>query len=315
MHRLIFMGTPGFAVPSLRALTGLYDVALVVTQPDRPAGRARALTESPVKVAARALGLPIFQPDSLRGDRAVALLQQVQPEAMVVVAYGEILRREVLAIPRRGCVNVHASLLPRHRGAAPIAAAILAGDAVTGVTVMLMDEGMDTGPLLAQAREPMRSGDTTATLTARLADLGAQLLVETLPRWLSGELVPQPQDGSLATYAPRIRKEDGLIDWAQPAAVIERQVRAFDPWPGAYTFWQGRRLRITRAAPLVAWCGPQAPGTVIEVPGGVAVATGEGALRLEELQLEGKRCVDCACFVRGQPGFVGSVLESAAERV
>ncbi len=315
MHRLIFMGTPEFAVPSLRALATGHDVALVVTQPDRPAGRARVVTESPVKVAARTLGLPIFQPESLRGERPAAILRQVQPEAIVVVAYGEILRRDILAIPRRGCVNVHASLLPRHRGAAPIAAAILAGDAVTGVTIMLMDEGMDTGPILAQAEERIQPDDTTASLSARLAELGARLLIEVLPRWLEGDLVPRPQDGSLATYAPRITKEDGLIDWTQPAASIERQVRAFDPWPGAYTFWQGRRLKITRAKPLVGWCGPEVPGTVIEAPEGVAVATGEGALLLEQLQLEGRRCVDCASFLRGQPGLIGSVLESAAERV
>ena len=315
MERLVFMGTPGFAVPSLRALQERYEVVLVVTQPDRPAGRGRGLAESAVKVVARELGLPLLQPDSLRNPGALARLEAARPSAIVVAAYGEILRPEVLTLPRHGSVNVHASLLPRHRGASPVAAAILAGDEVTGVTIMLMDAGMDTGPILAQAEEPILPDDTTGTLTPRLAQLGARLLVETLPRWLSGELEPQPQDGSQVTYAPLIRKEDGLIDWTQPAAFIERQVRAFDPWPGAYTYWQGRRLRITKAAALPSWCGTEEPGRVVETPAGVGVATGEGALLLRELQLAGRRCIDCDRFLRGQPGFIGSTLESASERV
>lgn len=314
MERVIFMGTPQFAVPSLRALAERYGVALVVTQPDRPAGRGRALVESAVKVAARELGLPLFQPDSLRSPEALATLKEAQPDVIVVVAYGEILRQNVLSLPPRGCVNVHASLLPRQRGAAPIAAAILAGDKVTGITIMLMDAGMDTGPVLAQAEEPIRPDDTTGSLTARLAGLGARLLVDTLPRWLQDEIVAQPQDGSRATYAPMIRKEDGLIDWGEPAAVIERQARAFDPWPGAYTYWQGRRVRIAQAEPLLSWCGSEEPGTVLASCDGVGVATGEGALLIHRLQVEGKRCVDCAAFLCGQPGFAGAVLGSAAER-
>jgi len=230
----------------------------------------------------------------------------------VVAAYGEILRRNVLSLPPRGCVNVHASLLPRHRGAAPVAAAILAGDRVTGVTIMLMDEGMDTGPILAQAEEPIRPDDTTGTLTARLAELGARALSETLPGWLAGRVEPRAQDGSQATYAPRITKDDGLIDWSEPADIIERKVRAFHPWPGAYTYWQGRRLRITQAEVVRDWCGRDEPGTVFEVARGAAVATGEGALLLRELQLEGRCCVGCAEFLRGQRGFVGAVLGGPA---
>ena len=313
MERIVFMGTPAFAVPALRALCQRYPVPLVVTQPDRPAGRGRAVAEPAVKVAARELGLAVYQPDSLRGPVAVERLREAAPAAIVVAAYGEILRREVLTLPPRGCVNVHASLLPRHRGAAPVAAAILAGDPVTGVTIMLMDEGMDTGPLLAQVQEPIRPDDTCGTLTARLAQRGARILMEALPRWLAGEIIPQPQDGSLATYAPRVRKEDGLIDWQEPAAVIERQVRAFQPWPGAYTYWRGRLVKIASAEALPGWCGPEVPGTVIDTRQGVGVATGEGALLLRELQLAGKRCVDCDCFLRGQPGFLGSVLGGAAE--
>ena len=315
MQRVVFMGTPEFAVTSLQALHAQYEVALVVTQPDRPAGRGRGLAESAVKVAARELGLPLFQPDSLRNPQALARLEEARPSVIVVAAYGEILRPDVLSLPPKGCVNVHASLLPRHRGAAPVAAAILAGDELTGVTIMLMDAGMDTGLILAQAEEPILPDDTTGTLTPRLARLGARLLVDTLPRWLYGELEPRPQDGSQATYAPLIRKEDGLIDWTQPAAFIERQVRAFDPWPSAYTYWQGRRLRITKAEALLSWCGTEEPGRVVETDEGVGVATGEGALLLRELQLAGKRCIDCDRFLHGQPGFVGSTLESASERV
>jgi len=311
MERVVFMGTPEFAVPSLRALAGHYEVALVVTQPDRPAGRSRAPRPPAVKVAAQALGMQVYQPDSLRGPEAVARLEAAQPEVIVVAAHGEILRQNVLSLPPRGCVNVHASLLPRHRGAAPVAAAILAGDEVTGVTIMLMDAGMDTGPILARAQESIRPDDTTGTLTARLAELGARTLLETLPRWLAGEIEPQPQDSSQATYAPRITKEDGLIDWAEPAEVIERKVRAFDPWPGAYSYWQGRRLRIVSAGVVAGWCGGEEPGTVLETAQGVAVATGGGALLLRELQLEGRCCVGCAEFLRGQRGFVGSVLGSA----
>jgi methionyl-tRNA formyltransferase len=315
MQRVVFMGTPEFAVASLQALHAQYEVMLVVTQPDRPAGRGRAVREAAVKVAARDMRLPVFQPDSLRSLQALAVLQEARPDVIVVAAYGEILRQNVLSLPRHGCVNVHASLLPRHRGAAPVAAAILAGDRVTGVTIMLMDAGMDTGPILAQAEEPIQRHDTTGTLTARLSHLGARLLAEALPRWLQGELDARLQDGSQATYAPLVRKEDGLIDWLQPAAFIERQVRACQPWPGAHTCWEGRRLKITRAESLASWCGPEEPGTVLEACDGVAVATGEGALLVYELQLEGKRCVDCAAFLCGQPGFVGSVLGGAAERV
>lgn len=311
MDRLVFMGTPEFAVPSLRALAAHYEVALVVTQPDRPAGRSRAPRPPAVKVAAQVLGLPIYQPDTLRGPEALARLEAAQPEVIVVAAYGEILRRSVLSLPPKGCVNVHASLLPRHRGAAPVAAAILAGDRVTGVTIMLMDEGMDTGPILAQAEEPIRADDTAGALTARLAELGARCLLATLPRWLAGEIEPRPQEGSQATYAPRVTKEDGLIDWSEPAEVIERRVRAFDPWPGAYTYWHGRRLRIVRAAVVAGWCGGEEPGTVLDTAQGPAVATGGGALLLRELQLEGRCCVGCAEFLRGQRGFIGSVLGSA----
>lgn len=313
MERMVFMGTPDFAVPSLRSLHEQYEVTLVVTQPDRPAGRRRAVREPAVKAAARELGLPIYQPDTLRGAEAVEALRTARPDVIVVAAFGEILRENILSLPPRGCVNVHASLLPRHRGASPVAAAILAGDPVCGVTIMLMDRGMDTGPILAQAQGPIGPDDTTETLTERLSHLGARLLAETLPRWMAGELEPQPQDANSATYAPLVRKDDGLIDWGDPAIVTERKIRAFDPWPGAYTYWQGRRLKLVRAETSPSWCGPEEPGTVLEACGGVAVATGEGALVIRQLQVAGKRCVDCAAFLCGQPDFVGSVLGGAED--
>lgn len=244
----VFMGTPEFAVPSLAALVNAgYDVVGVYTRPDQPAGRGQKLTESPVKAAARGYGLPIFQPATLRAAAAQAALAALAPELIVVAAYGLILPQAVLDLPRFGCVNVHGSLLPRHRGAAPIAAAILAGDAETGVSIMLMDAGVDTGPVLSTAALPVAPDDTTGTLTPKLAALGADLLTATLPRWLRGEITPQPQPTEGATLAPRLAKEAGAIDWREPVWLIERRVRAYQPWPGAYTTWRGQMLKVLRA--------------------------------------------------------------------
>ncbi|MFW6164513.1 MAG: methionyl-tRNA formyltransferase [Planctomycetota bacterium] len=245
MARIVFMGTPDFAVPSLTALHDAHHVVGVVTQPDRPAGRGRDLHQSAVKRAAVERGLPVFQPPSLRTPEAVARLAEWKPEVIVVAAFGQILTEEVLELPPYGCLNVHASLLPRWRGAAPVAAAILAGDEVTGVTIMKMDAGLDTGPILAQRREPIRADDTRTALTQRLSLLGAELLAETLPAYLAGELVPQPQDDE-ATLAERLRKADGRLDWSRPALVLDRKIRAFTPWPGTFTFWQGRQDFIGR---------------------------------------------------------------------
>lgn len=248
MIRTVFMGTPEFAVPALAALVNAgYDVVGVYTRADQPAGRGHKLAESPIKVAARGFGLPIFQPATLRTAAAQAELAALAPELIVVAAYGLILPQAVLDLPRFGCVNVHGSLLPRHRGAAPIAAAILAGDAETGVSIMLMDAGVDTGPVLSAAALPIAPDDTTGTLTPKLAALGADLLAATLPRWLRGELTPQPQPAEGATFAPRMDKAAGAIDWTEPAWLIERRVRAYQPWPGAYTTWQGQTLKVLRA--------------------------------------------------------------------
>ena len=308
MTRIIFMGTPDFAVPSLQALTKLYDIVAVVTQPDRPVGRGRRLAAPPVKRAAQRLGLITMQPETLRDPNIVAQLRALDPEVIAVTAYGEILRPDVLSIPPLGCVNAHASLLPKYRGAAPIAAAILQGETETGVTLMLMDSGMDTGPILAQLRVPMHLSDTTLSLGSRLAQQGATLLVETLPLWLAGKIVPQPQDHEAATYAPRISKSDGLIDWTQPADKIDRQCRAYHPWPGAFTYWNDQRLKVLRAYPLPMNAVDVEPGTVVRTQKGIAVISGQGAIILEEIQLAGKRAISGIEFARGQRSFVGSLL-------
>jgi len=232
--RVVFMGTPDFAVPTLEALIRHYAVVGVVTQPDRPAGRGRSERPSPVKQCALAHGLPVFQPISLRRPDAVLLLGEWAPDLFVTAASGYFLIAEVLALPTYGTLNVHASLLPRWRGAAPIQAAILAGDAQTGVTILCTDEGLDTGPILSQRTVPIGVADTALVLHDKLAKVGADLLLDTLPSWLSGELMPRPQPGEGVTYAPQIRKEDGLISWEMPALEINRWVRAFTPWPAAY---------------------------------------------------------------------------------
>lgn len=312
MSRFVFMGTPDFAVPTLEALIGAQSAHLVgvVVQPDRPAGRGRRLVSPPVKRVAQAHGLPFLQLQSLDTPEAVARLAAWEPDVVVVAAFGQILKQDVLDLPLHGCLNVHASLLPRWRGAAPIPAAILAGDEVTGVTIMRMDAGLDTGPILAQREEPIQPDDTWATLETRLARLGAELLLSTLPVYLAGDLLPRPQPEQGVTYARQLRKEDGLLDWSRPAIELGRQVRAFQPWPGAFTTLQGQRLKVVRAVPLPGWRGDMPPGTVVALDDRrtIAVATGEGALRLEEVQLAGRRCMDIAAFLCGQPDCVGSCL-------
>ncbi|WP_376790454.1 methionyl-tRNA formyltransferase [Thermoflexus sp.] len=307
MARLVLMGSPAFALPTFQALAEEHEIAAVFTQPDKPAGRGLRPTPSPVKIWAEAQGLPVFQPRSLRRDpEAVARLRDLRPDGIIVVAYGLILPPEVLQLPPYGCLNLHASLLPRYRGPAPIQAAILNGDPETGVTVMLMNEEVDAGPILAMEREPIYPEDTAETLGERLAQRGARLMRETLRRWLAGEIIPQPQDPSQATYCPRITKADGEIDWRRPAVEIERRIRAFTPWPGTYTFWKGRLLKIGRARVHPDLQAP--PGRVIPVDRGAAVGTGEGALMLLEVQLEGKRMMPIEAFLNGHPDFLGATL-------
>lgn len=319
--RILFMGTPDFALPTLKALIGHYTVVGVITQPDRPAGRGRDLRPPPIKQLAVAHSLPVYQPKTLRKPDAVAQLSAWAPDVIVTAATGHILTAEVLAVPTRGTLNVHASLLPRWRGASPIQAAILAGDAETGVTIVCTNEGLDTGPILSQRAIPIALRETAASLHDKLAPLGADLLLEALPRWLSGELRPRDQPAAGVTLARQIHKEHGLIDWGRPAVDIDRQVRAYAPWPSAYTFWKNQRLKIVATFPLslpfslpIHSTQPQAtqkpvlPGFVIQVDNIPAVVTSEGMLRLDQLQMAGKRVLSGIEFVRGQPGFLGTRL-------
>jgi methionyl-tRNA formyltransferase len=304
------MGSPRFSVPTLDALVDVYQVVGVVTQPDRPAGRGSRLRPPAVKIAAEAHALPVFQPESLDTPEALAQLEAWEPDVIVVVAFGQLLPPPILDLPPHGCLNVHASLLPRWRGPAPVTAALMAGDGVTGVTVMRMDEGLDTGPIIAQREEPIRPQDTAKTLTRRLAQMGADLLVDTLPAYLAGELEPRPQAEEEATYSRLLTKEDGRLDWSRPAVELDRQIRAVTPWPGAFTTCQGRRLKILRAEPLPDWQAEGPPGTVVCLDDGAAVITGEGALKLLEVQLAGRKALPIEPFLCGQRDFIGADLGS-----
>ena len=301
------MGTPDFAVPTLKRLLQGWHVVAVYTQPDRPSGRGRACKASAVKEVALAHCIPVIQPKTLRRPEVVDELASFTPDVVVYAAYGLIIPGGFLQTPPHGCINVHASLLPRWRGASPVTAAILAGDEESGCSIMLADEGLDTGPVLLQQSIPIALGDTAETLSTKLAHLGADLLAETLPRWLAGEIDPTPQDDAQATYAPMIRKEQGRLDWTRPALELDRQVRAYTPWPGAYTFWNGQMLKVLNARPLHA-PDPVEPGQVISWEKGAAVGTGHGLLLLERVQLAGRKAVAIEDFVRGAREFVGSRL-------
>ncbi len=312
MTKIVFMGTPRFAVPSLVAVAGLPDVQIVqvITQPDRPAGRGQTLHPSPIKQKALELGLPVWTPDNLKKTEDVERLRQLQPDLMVVVAYGEILRQRVLDIPPLGTLNVHASLLPRHRGAAPIVGALLTGDKETGVTIMRLDAGMDTGDILTLRSIPILPHYTAGTLTPILAEIGATLLAETIPLWVAGQIIPRPQDHTQATATRLIKKEDGELNWKEPAITIERKICAYDPWPGTYTYWQGELLKIVQGV-AVQFGGETeraAPGTVERHGDSIAVSTGDGWLLLHQVQLAGKKPTDIRIFVNGYKDFVGSVL-------
>ncbi|CAA9238874.1 MAG: Methionyl-tRNA formyltransferase [uncultured Chloroflexia bacterium] len=301
--RVVFLGTPAFVVQPLRRLVEAgHEIVAVVTQPDRPAGRARAPQPPPVKQAALDLGLPVVQPETLRDPAAVEQLRALRPEVGVVAAYGEILRRNVLEIPTLGYLNIHPSLLPLYRGPSPVAAAILAGDAVTGVTVMLLERAMDAGPILAQASLPLDQEARTGPLTGQLFAMGANLLVGALPLYAAGELVPEPQDHARATITHMLVKDDGRLDWSEPAAKLERAVRAYDPWPGAWTTFLDQPLKIIRAT-VEAGAVEAAPGTILDTPS-LLVATGDGLLRLDEVQPAGKRPMAGSDWRRGQRNAV-----------
>ena len=313
--RVIFMGTPEFAVPCLEQLIlNQYQVVAVYTQPDKPVGRGRFLASSPVKRAALTWKLPVVQPVSLRKAEAVEQLASFHPDIMVVAAFGQTLPQAVLNIPKYGCINIHPSLLPRFRGASPVAAAILVGDDFTGGSIMLMDTGLDTGPILTRAQISISAFDTTGSLTAKLSQVAARVLQEVLPCWLRGELTPQSQNEAEAVYSSPITKEEGEIDWHLPTIDIWRRVRAFHPWPGCYTRWQGRQLKIIEAVPLPQERTLDAGQVVVLTPtsgeseAAFGVSTGDGILGVSRVQLEGKRAMSAAEFLRGQRQFIGAIL-------
>jgi methionyl-tRNA formyltransferase len=308
------MGTPELARASLEALSGHPDfsVVAVVTQPDRPKGRDLKLQPSPVKVLARQLNLPVLQPERAREPAFIEALRELRPDLMVVAAYGQILPKAILDLPPHGCINVHTSLLPRYRGAAPIQWAILNGDAETGVTIMKMDVGLDTGDILTQERTPISPEDTSETLHNRLAVLGAGLLVKTIPDYVAGGVIPRPQPAEGATYAPKIKKEDGLLRWELPASVLWNRVRGLTPWPGAFAFLPAEpkpQLLKIWGAEVVARAG--APGEVLTADkSGIVVACGRDALQILVLQREGGRRLPARDFLAGQPLRPGLRLTS-----
>jgi methionyl-tRNA formyltransferase len=304
--RVIFMGTAELAGASLRALCAdqEFQVVAVVTQPDRPKGRELKLTPSPVKELALARKLPVFQPERARAPGFVEELRACQPDVIAVAAYGQILPRAILDLPVFGCVNVHTSLLPKYRGAAPIQWALLNGDPETGVTIMEMDAGLDTGPILAQATTPIGPEDNAQTLHDRLAEMGARLLVQTLPLYAAGQVLPQPQPAAGASYARKITKEDGRLDWSQPARALLNRIRAFTPWPGAYTHLEerGQRRLLKIWSAEVAPDRHGAPGEILKADrSGLEVGCGDSALALKTVQLEGGRRLTPEAFLAGHP--------------
>ena len=308
--RTVFMGTPEFAVTILESLVqSSYPVLAVYTQPDKSAGRGHPIVFPPVKKLALERQIPVMQPATLKSSEVVEKLASFQPELIIVAAFGFILPQEVLSLPKFGCLNVHPSLLPRHRGPSPVANALLCGDELTGVTIMLMDAGMDTGPILAQEKVGISFMNTTGSLSSKLAEVGAKLLVETLPKWLGGELKPRAQDESQATYSKLITSKDAEIDWHLSAVELWQRVRAYNPWPSYYTRYQGKRLKIHKVIPF----GDVAKGKIGEVvalsePPGVGVVTKQGILGLCQVQLEGRREMSIDDFARGKRDFIGCVL-------
>jgi methionyl-tRNA formyltransferase len=296
MIKIVFMGSPDFSLPTLRALANSYNVVGVVTQPDRASGRGRELKAPPVKALAHEMGIPVMQPEKLREPEALEQLRLWNPDLIVVAAFGQILRRDVLELPRFGCINVHASLLPRWRGAAPINAAILAGDKETGVTIMQMDVGLDTGPMLSQRSIRLSPEDTAGSVFEQLSTLGADLLIETLPDYLSGKLQPVPQPEPGMTYAPMIKKEEGQLDFTHDVYELERRVRAFNPWPGAFMDFEGTLLKVHRAR---VQAGEAEEGQRLVVEDQPAIGARGGILVLEEVQPAGKKSMSGKSFLAG----------------
>lgn len=304
--RLVFMGTPAFACPTLQRLIERgEDILAVVTQPDRPKGRGQQLAPPPVKVLAERHGIPVMQPAKVRAPEFIELIRELAPDLIVVIAFGQILPKALLEVPRHGCINVHASLLPRYRGAAPINWCIINGETEAGVTTMQMDVGLDTGDMLLKKSTPIDPEEDSSSLHDRLAEIGAESLAETLDLLLAGRLVPEKQDDLLSCYAAMLKKEDGLIDWGKGAQEIKNLVRGMTPWPGAFTYLHGKTLKVYR---ICVANGSGAPGTVIRADRqGLEVACGSGSVLLEELQLEGRKRLAATEFLAGykiEPGVI-----------
>ena len=307
--KTIFFGSPEFAVPCLEALHAMSDIAVVISQPDRPAGRGLAMRPPAVKKRALELGLDVWQPTKVRTAEFAEKLRGLEADVAVVVAYGRILPRAVLDAPRTGCVNVHASLLPRWRGAAPIQWSIVHGDAEAGVSLMQMDEGMDTGAVLATASTRIARDDDAATLSDRLSKMGAELLRAELPRYVAGEITPQAQEDSAATMAPLLKKAHGLIDWNKSSQAVHNQIRGMNPWPGAHTVLGERRIKVHRTVASTLDPEGATPGQVIALdPEGILVACAEGTLEIQELQESGRKRVDARAFASGRGVAVGDVF-------
>ena len=312
--RLVFMGTPSFVVPVLEGLCTADDVQVVgvYTPPDRPRGRGRSPEMQPVKARALEMGLDVYQPDSLRSQEIQAELASLKADVFVVAAYGKLLPPPVLETPSQGCLNLHPSLLPKHRGPSPVATAIEQGDMETGVTLMLLDQGMDTGPLIAHRGYHLSSQETADELTGTLFKLGGELLLESLLPWVNGQLEARPQDEALATVTRKLERSDGLADWNVEAAVLERRARAFTPWPGLFTQWEGSVIKLLEVAVAPSPDGDDAVrGQVVALPGGdtpMGVVATDGVLALKTIQLEGKRAQSAAEFLRGHTEFIGSQI-------
>ncbi len=312
--RLVFMGTPSFAVPVLQALAAAPDVQVVgvYTPPDRPKGRGRPMEFPPVKSHAAAQGLRVFQPPNLRSEQAQQELAGLEPDVIVAAAYGKLLPAQVLDTPAHGCLNLHPSMLPLYRGPSPVATAIVEGAASTGVTLMLLDQGMDTGPIISQQGYPLSGRETAETLTASLFQLGADLLLRCLAPWAAGRIEAQPQDDSRATATRKLERTDGQADWTLPALALDRRCRAYSPWPGLFTRWEGRVLKLLDVTPLPRTGAPPVPPGQVTLLGSrdapVGVGTGDGILGLRTVQVEGRRAMPAAEFLLGHPHFAGARL-------
>lgn len=303
--RIVYMGSPDFAVLSLNAIHQNFELAGVVSQPDRPSGRGRKLQAPPVKIRSQELGIPFIQPETFKNDLTISQLKSWDPDLIVVAAYGQILPPNILSIARYDAINVHASLLPRWRGAAPIQAAILNGDSDTGVTIMRMDAGMDTGPIISQKSTPIQEFEIGRELSERLSILGAELLVKTIPGYVAGDIVPEGQDDSLATYAPQLKKADGRLEFSKPANLLVRQIRAFEPWPTSYFYWGDLRLTVRRAH-SESRLGQ--PGLVVQHGDFPAIGTQSGLVVLDSIQPAGRNTMPADAFVRGSPGLINSLI-------